>query len=226
LTLALLVCGGAAASPVLQAETVERRVLSAGGFGWKAGYDAEVRDGAVWVRVAVHLVPAPGVTRPEVDRAAAGWKKAIEERWSNRLALELPSGERLPVRVEVSFWGPRVHHEVVVSRTGHRVDELHWLLVDRPGLIAHEFGHMLGAFDDYEGGAVGPRGAAVDRESVMRSGPDRGVARPRHLEGIGAWFTERTGLAARVVEWPGTPDGIDGANAPALAGSLQHEDRP
>lgn len=224
----VVLCLGTAAAAEFSVpqQTVEHGVSPGNGFQWTSRYDAEVRDGAVWLRVSLHLVPGPGVTWADVERAAGPWRQAIRRAWSDRLALALPDGERLGIRVDVSFAGPRYHHEVVVHRGGHRTDPLHWGLTDSPWLVAHEFGHFLGAHDDYVGGAVGPEGPSGDRGSIMRAGPEDGVARPRHLAGVAAWFEGKTGLAGWVVPGEGAGSGrADVERAPGRAGDLEHKDR-
>jgi hypothetical protein len=181
------------------AETVEARKTGANGFVWTQAFDAEVVGEAVRLRVRTRLIPARGVTRPQLERVQASWKRGVEETWSRRFALETPGGERYRVELELDFVGPRFHHEVVVRPGRGRADQLHWRLAGGVELAAHEVGHMLGAFDEYPGGALDPRQPLLEGASIMALDPAGGAVRARHLEAVRAWFEARTGRSARVV---------------------------
>lgn len=176
-------------------ETVSGRMSAMNGFVWSYGYDIGRQDNKVIVHVAINLIPAGGVTRPELDRVKDQWEAEIERIWSGRVAIETAAGERYPVAIDVTFSGTRFHHDVIVSRSGGRIDELNWNLMMSPESAAHEFGHMIGAFDEYRGGAVAPGTGVTDRKSIMTGGSDRSSeASARHYEGIRRWFAEKTGL--------------------------------
>ncbi len=198
----LLAAGAVAGVTPVSAERVSARLAGSNGAAWSCGYDAAVTGEAVIVRVGIHLIPS-GVTRTELERASKAWEEGIRRAWSRRFALELPTGERLPIVVEPSFRGPDFHHDVVVRQGRRWADQLDWGLGNTPETAAHEFGHMLGAFDDYRGGATAPSGDEIDSGSLMTSLPGPTVAvRARHLEGIRQWFGAKTGLDARVVAIP------------------------
>ena len=128
-------------------ETVTGRMTAMNGFVWNYGYDIGQKDNRVLVHVAINLVTADDVTRPELDRVKDKWEGVIEQIWSNRFFLVTPSGEQYPVVIDVTFSGTRFHHDVIVSRSGGKTDELNWNLMISPETAAHEFGHMIGAFD-------------------------------------------------------------------------------
>lgn len=177
-------------------ETVTGRITAMNGFVWNYAYDIGQRDNKVMIHVAINLIPADGVTRPELDRVRDKWEAGIERIWSDRFMLVTPAGERFPVVMDVTFSGVRFHHDVIVSRSGERTDELNWNLMISPETAAHEFGHMIGAFDEYRGGAVAPDTGNTDRTSIMTGGPDKGVKTfARHYEGIRKWFAEKRGLS-------------------------------
>lgn len=171
------------------------------GYAWTSGYDVRVDEDVVRVRLGIRLLPAPGVTRPELERAMPAWERGIEETWGRRFALEEPGRAPRPIVVEVDFRGPRFHHEVVVRPGRGRTDQLDWHLADTPAVVAHEAGHMLGALDDYRGGAAGPSARTDDPGSVMAADPGRGTAaRARHWEGFRARFAARAGTGVRVLD--------------------------
>lgn len=174
-------------------ETVSGHRAAGKGFAWHSGYDILVDRGTLIVRVAINLVPSRGVTRLELTRAKQAWETGIERIWGRQFALETASGKRYPIVMAVSFKGPRFHHDVIVRPGRGRTDELNWNILDSPALVAHEFGHMLGLYDEYRGGAPAPRNAVIDTGSIMSSNPGRSaVTRARHYEAFCRWFLEKT----------------------------------
>lgn len=196
-------------------EPVSGRLEAGNGFAWGYAYDTELRDDGVFVRIGVHLVPTGGVTVPELERVKPGWEVGIEALWGGRFALQAPSGRRYPVRLDVDFRGLPVHHQVVVRPGKGRTDQLGWHLRDGPELAAHEVGHMLGAFDEYRGGATDPAGPVTDAASLMTSDPGPDCApRARHFERLRVWAERSTGLPGwTVVPWAGLANQNDGTLA-------------
>ena len=196
----LIMSGAQVCFPVekghIPVETVTGRITAMNGFVWNYSYDIGQKDNRVVVHVAINLVPADDVTRPELDRVKDKWEAGIERIWSNQFILVTPSGEQYPVVIDAAFDGTRFHHDVIVSRSGGRTDELNWNLMISPEAAAHEFGHMIGAFDEYRGGAVAPGTEMTDRTSIMTGGTDKvSNTYARHFEGIRRWFAEKTGLS-------------------------------
>lgn len=183
------------------ARTVSGKVETPNGFAWSYGYDTALRGQDIRLRVGIHLVPAAGVSPAALERARARWKPVIERVWSGHLAAVTPQGEVHPITLEVDFRGPGFHHQVVVRPGAGGTDELDWRLLDSPRVLAHEVGHMLGAFDDYRGGARPPDSIA-DPESVMASGAPGEEIRPRHLRTLLPWLQKQAGLAdCRLERW-------------------------
>lgn len=195
----LIMSGAQVCFPVerghIPVETVTGRITAMNGFVWNYGYDIGQKDNRVLVHVAINLIPADDVTRPELDRVKEKWEVGIERIWSNRFFLVTPSGEQYPVVIDITFSGTRFHHDVIVSRSGGKTDELNWNLMISPEVAAHEFGHMIGVFDEYRGGAIARDIGITDRTSIMTGDPDKGgETYARHYEGIRRWFVEKTGL--------------------------------
>ncbi|HYG87876.1 MAG TPA: hypothetical protein VD978_16590 [Azospirillum sp.] len=111
-------------------------------------------DGSAFtVQTKIHLTgDDPGATRQV-------WESGIEGIWSNKYSLSDGSG-RYPIRVDVQFVNSGQDYDVAVHNTDGRGDMQNWYLATAWGpsyqdeLAAHEYGHMLGAFDEYAGGAT------------------------------------------------------------------------
>ena len=189
-------------------EAVRRRVVARGGQTWDAAFDLGFDGARIEARVGVRLVPAEGVKQAALRRAAAEWARGAAETWSERVAIEA-AGRTFPVLVEIAFEGlppsarpVPVHHQVVVRPGGGPSKALHWNLDDPPRRVAHELGHLLGAYDEYQRGARDPRGLNLpdDRGTVMGAEHAGAIhGRPRHLWLIREWFEARTGQAATLV---------------------------
>ena len=176
-------------------ETITGRLSAKNRFSWRYSYDIAFRESKVFVHVAIHLIPACGVSKLELDQVKPAWEKGIEEVWSNKFSIATPAGERYPIMIDVSFKGPRYHHDVIVRPGGGRSDELNWNILDCPAIAAHEFGHMLGVFDEYRRGAIAPQSGIIDTTSIMTSNPTAGMTYARHYKGFLAWFVDKTKLS-------------------------------
>ena len=95
--------------------------------------------------------------------------------------------------------GRPFHHDVIVRPGTGRSDELNWNVMDSPEIAAHEFGHMIGVFDEYKRGAVASEMTILDNTSIMTSNPSDGATYGRHYEQFRAWFADKTGLNGTVV---------------------------
>lgn len=187
------ICSSAEDPGFIPPETIAGRITANNGFVWNYGYDIELEDSALLVHVAINLIPAGGATKPEIDRIKSAWEAGIERIWSRRFSLVTPSGKQYPIVVDVTFKGSRFHHEVIVRPGGGHSNELNWNIPDSPEIAAHEFGHMIGAFDEYRRGAIAPRGAIIDNTSIMTSKSTGGTSYARHYEGFRTWFIKKTG---------------------------------
>lgn len=193
-----LLAGSSASSPAavldsIAPETITDRVTAANGFAWRYGFDIGLGNDGMLVKVAVNLIPAQGVTRVEIDRVIPAWKKGIERIWSRRFALSTPAGQHYPIVMEVAFKGSVFHHDVIVRPYGGRIDELNWNISDSPEVIAHEFGHMLGLYDEYPRGALDPESGTIDRSSIMSANLAGGTS-IRHYRRFRSWFIDKTGI--------------------------------
>jgi len=174
-------------------ETLSGRLEAENGFVWRYGYDIGFNGKNLVVQVKVNLVPAGGVTVPMLRQVTPVWEEGIEGIWGHRFVLETPSGRRYPIVIDVSFRGPSFHHDVIVRPGAGGTDALNWNIQDSPELVAHEFGHLIGQFDEYVKGAQAPNAAMVDPESIMASNPGvNAKSRARHFDPFRKWFVGKT----------------------------------
>ncbi|MDX2441835.1 MAG: hypothetical protein QNK40_14970 [Desulfobacterales bacterium] len=167
---------------------------SENGFSWRYGYDIGIQDNQIIVRVEVNLVPGDGVKKIALDRVIPGWEKEIEHIWSRKFGIQTQTGQLYPIVVDAAFKGRRFHHDVIVKPGGGCcTDQLNWHILDTPMAIAHEFGHMLGNYDEYRRGALDPGTKIIDPTSIMTSKPKNGIAYPRHFQRVLDWFKEKNG---------------------------------
>jgi hypothetical protein len=134
------------------------------------------------------------------SRTLPGWSAKCKSAWSNKFDLRRDGCAsskdaccRYSVTASVSFTAvaTRQEHTIVLAVNNGRSNAGAWSLGDtRPGLAPHEFGHHLGAPDEYPGGVgidttVNTDGATqgIDTSSLMGSVPDSSVPpiKARHL---------------------------------------------
>jgi hypothetical protein len=176
----------------LERETLAGRKQSAGNYSWPYGYDIALKNQAIQITVAINFVPVAGINMPYLNQVKQTWESGIESTWSNRFAVTLPSGRHLPILVDAIFRGPNFHHDIIVRSGKAGSDVLNWNITDTPAIAAHEFGHLLGVFDEYEGGALSPETNLIDTTSIMTSNPRKGQVYARHYLDILDWFKTRT----------------------------------
>ena len=191
----------AAAYPDFPMEIVAASLNAQNGYQWNAAYDIGVKNDTIRIRVGVNLVPADGITTVALDQVKTVWQSKIEQIWSKKFCVRDMEGNSVPIVMTLDFSGPDFHHDVIVKAGGRCCsDVLNWHIMDSPLVIAHEFGHMLGAYDEYAGGALDPQTGLLDPTSIMTSRPETARIYPRHLKSILLWFTQKTGTENMVLE--------------------------
>lgn len=125
-----------------------------GGYAWYVNYDLSFDGSNFLVNTRIDLTGAnPGTTQ-------ATWEQGIERIWNGKAALQ--SGTDVyGIRVDVSFVDSTDAHYQVNVHSGYGASNmLDWYLQTDWGpsyqdeLAAHEYGHMIGMFDQYAGGAT------------------------------------------------------------------------
>ena len=127
-----------------------------GPFRLPYGY-TQTFDGASVVRhVELNFAFAPSFTAAERQTFRSTAESGIEGIWNNRAMIVDAKNQRaFPLSVDVTTTGPVFHHEVAVIPGHGRSNVKNWYAGSvTPGVMAHEFGHYLGLYDEYIGGGV------------------------------------------------------------------------
>jgi hypothetical protein len=90
---------------------------------------------------------------------------------------------RMRVKVEwVASGGDKVVYGVWAQEWENSNAQDFYLTENRPGVGAHEVGHLLGAYDEYATGALDPVTPKIEDDSIMGNDLTKGI--PRHLDGL------------------------------------------
>ncbi|MEN9315795.1 MAG: hypothetical protein RIS35_2188, partial [Pseudomonadota bacterium] len=125
------------------------------GYTWDVAYELAFDGSSFRVTTRIDLTGDSPGTLP------IRWEQGIEQTW-NVFALEY-AGVRYDVRFDVEFVedGNDEHYDLRVIAGSGRDNMLNWY-TQKSGwgdayqelTAAHEYGHMIGAFDEYSGGAT------------------------------------------------------------------------
>ena len=170
---------------------------SDGAFGWNYSYDIGFFDHTLMVDVDIYLV-GDAAQQSLLDR----WEVGIEDIWSTDRFL-------IPISFNVD-WVSDNYDQVVTIHDGSSdvFNMLNWNTMGANGwgdpyqeeVAAHEFGHMLGLFDEYSGGAVDPDTGLVNTGGLMHT--LSGNTLDSYYNGIQDWYRDRR---ADLVEVPLPP---------------------
>jgi hypothetical protein len=188
---------------------------------WPFSYDFEVTSGRVYVRRKLDFVRGPGVS-PVLPAVWRSWKAQIESVWDHKFyfhRIHCKRGRDCDCGVNGCCKYPlRI---LVVQGAGHGQVDLFlggpkaanwgkldlwwyshtwWTSVGDAGanVRAHEFGHLIGCFDEYPGGACEASRAFADvPDSIMNGGT---TVYPRHVEDFRARFAAHAGAVVGPVK--------------------------
>jgi hypothetical protein len=79
----------------------------------------------------------------------------VEGIWNNQyMIVDTANNSVFPVVVDMTTTGPRFDQSVAVHPDFGPTNALSWFVTDTAQVNAHEFGHLLGLFDEYIGGGI------------------------------------------------------------------------
>jgi hypothetical protein len=132
-----------------------------GPFGWNFSYTRSF-DGTNFIKhLEINFVFDANTNLTAAQQTA--YKNAavagIESVWDNKFAIkDDTTGDLFPIIVEPTVAGPDFNQTVTVHAMKTNEfpgeDMTNWFVDTNGVTAAHEFGHMLGLFDEYLGGAV------------------------------------------------------------------------
>ncbi|REK07903.1 MAG: PEP-CTERM sorting domain-containing protein [Planctomycetota bacterium] len=129
---------------------------SYGPFGWDYSYIRSFDGTKLTKHVEVDFLFDAGLGWGDAEKAAykAGIESGIEAIWNGQYSIrDNGTGLLYPLTVDVATTGP--FNQVVVLHPGDGPTNLYnWYENDTYVINAHEFGHMLGLYDEYLPGAI------------------------------------------------------------------------
>ena len=103
------------------------------------------------------------LVKKDCDADCGKWRIRVTCQWSDS------AGDKLVYAVWAQEW--------------ERSNAKDWYLTEnRAGVSGHECGHLLGAYDEYTGGALDPATNKVEADTIM--GQNLTTGKPRHLDGF------------------------------------------
>ena len=126
-----------------------------GNFAWPVSYDLTMSEGVVSLLLKIRFTGTPAPAN-----LLAIWESGIETIWNNKVFFA-DSNRLYEIKIATDFVASG-ENETVVYHTGTgRFDagnwyehSLGWADSYHDETAAHEFGHMMGVFDQYAGGAT------------------------------------------------------------------------
>ncbi len=166
----------ALAAPITGTETVEGFLLWDLN-AWPYKYRRTFNGTSIVKDVQINFTFAGTWTDEERDAYLETTETNIEARWNNKFVVkDTVSGTTYPCVVDLTTAGP-FDQSVTVRKTRAEGDPAYgatnWYAdmdVTYPNAGAHEFGHMLGLYDEYVGGWQDPVDPVTDADSLMGMG--------------------------------------------------------
>lgn len=145
-------------------------------YVWNYGYELTF-DGS-FINADIQIAfdwTNSGVSDTQVQAAHMSlWEQNIEHWWNGRYEVVKDDKWYFPIFFDVTFDGYSNYnydqHVSVLPGSG-RANISEWYLTDDPQTNAHEFGHMLGLYDEYWLGALNPATEETDYLNLMGANP-------------------------------------------------------
>ena len=168
-------------------------------FAWKSAYDIQFDEQIIHVKVLIEPIRTTDVRKVQFEKTKAIWKQKIQYVWSNKYALQTWDNKHYPIQVSVEFTKLKAHHQIIIRHKTTKIDTYNWGIYTSPNIIAHEFGHMIGAYDEYQGGAIDPTTLLIDPSSIMGNSKSSSRTYPRHYTNFQKWFSENIKIKTKIV---------------------------
>jgi hypothetical protein len=192
-------------------------------YQWQYAYDIELKTGEVEVKRVVDFALKDGALPPTAFSRRA-WAKQIESVWDRKYFFHRKDCKRASkcscatghgcckflLRVRVEFGAGRAGVDKVELHKGANsptdwggpkwwYSNTWWeRAVGVPATVrAHEFGHLIGMYDEYPAGGCKVGGTIDDPTSIMNSGSK---VYPRHLEEFQKWLADQVKGAVGDIE--------------------------
>lgn len=128
----------------------------------------------------------------DYEKKKKAWLKNIHDVWDKKFKLyhkdctgNAPAFCEWDLTVQVN-WSAGAGDKLVYAiwaAEWERSNASDWYLTEkRLGVAAHECGHLLGAYDEYTGGAIHPTTKKIEDNSIM--GQNLTTGKTRHLDGV------------------------------------------
>lgn len=164
---------------------------TSGPFSWQTSYDISFVDQNLLIDVDVFLT---GVT--PTDDLKGIWKSGIESIWGN--TFDIFDGTYLYDTLFNVDWlttSTGADHTVEVHAGDGFIDlenwytgsPSHWGYHNQDLVAAHEFGHMIGLYDEYATGALDPVTNLVRDDSIM--GANLASPQTNHFDSFMDWLS-------------------------------------
>ena len=130
-------------------QNVNYYMTADGGFAWTVNYDLGFLSSVFLATIRIKLI---GDTASASVRTT--WETGIETIWNNKVFFS--DGTQLyTVQINADFVSSGQNQTVTVHDASGRDTMTHWHTIPQGGVVAaHEFGHMLGNYDEYAGGGT------------------------------------------------------------------------
>lgn len=179
LAIVVFACYSTAGASQASSTRVEQS-MSSGTVKWTSAFGIEIAANEIRVNLGISLLVPETINRAILEVNIKSWEAAIASTWNNRFEAVIDE-RKLPVHFNVNFSHHQPHQRVIIRPGIWRPNQHNWYVNMPAAMVAHEIGHMLGAYDEYRGGALEPGNPVIDADSIMGAAPANGVAYSRHL---------------------------------------------